>query len=175
MGDSQDCDLGNSTALPASPPAVSPPAGAESLGGPRDQTPPARAWSPVVVRDWFDIAAEVAIRDYDGSLGTARSAAAAYARRGARVVRLVRPRSAAAAYARRGARVVRLVRPERFALPARARVRRGRLPRRRARPFLPVNTVELRRAAIRYLHVIAGCAVPTAEAYRVRTSANRFP
>jgi hypothetical protein len=86
----------------------------------------------------------VAIRDYDGRLGTARSGVAACARRGARVVRLVRP--------------------ERFAPPARARVRRGGLPRRRTRPFLPINTVELRRAAIRYLHVIAGCAVPTAEA-----------
>src|SRR5690349_18134098 len=29
---------------------------------------------------------------------------------------------------------------------------------------LSVNTVELRRAAIRYLHFIAGCPVPTAEA-----------
>ena len=68
--------------LPALPSAIGPPRRAESPGGvPLDQAPPARARSPVVVRDWFDIAAEAAIPDYDGSIGTARSAAQAYARR----------------------------------------------------------------------------------------------
>ena len=36
---------------------------------------------------------------------------------------------------------------------------------------MSVNTVELRRAAIRYLHFIAGCAVPTAEAHVAETLA----
>ena len=34
---------------------------------------------------------------------------------------------------------------------------------------LSINTVELRRAAIRYLHFIAGCPVPTAEAHVTET------
>jgi hypothetical protein len=68
--------------LPALPSVIGPPRRAESPGGvPLDQAPPARARSPVVVRDWFDSAAEAAIPDYDGSIGTARSAAQAYARR----------------------------------------------------------------------------------------------
>jgi hypothetical protein len=109
------------------------------------------------VRDWFDIAAEAAIPDYDGSIGTARGAAQAYARR------------AKAANTRRAYRAG--VRAwcdwcDQHALPC--------LPARAADvvAFLAaergqgrsVNTVELRRAAIRYLHVIAGCPVPTAEA-----------
>jgi integrase len=36
---------------------------------------------------------------------------------------------------------------------------------------LSVNTIDLRRAAIRYLHFIAGCAVPTAEAQIAETMA----
>ena len=36
---------------------------------------------------------------------------------------------------------------------------------------LSVTTVELRRAAIRYLHFICGCAVPTAEAQVAETMA----
>jgi hypothetical protein len=36
---------------------------------------------PVIVRDWFDTSAEAVIPDYDGTLPTARIAAAAYARR----------------------------------------------------------------------------------------------
>jgi hypothetical protein len=47
-------------ALPGSPPAVFPPVRAESLGVPLDRDPPARARSPVVVRDWSDVAAEAA-------------------------------------------------------------------------------------------------------------------
>jgi integrase len=144
--------------LPALPSAVGPPRRAESPGGvPLDQAPTARAWSPVVVRDWFDIAAEAAIPDHDGSIGTARGAAQAYARR------------AKAANTRRAYRAG--VRAwcdwcDQHALPC--------LPARAADvvAFLAaergqgrsVNTVELRRAAIRYLHVIAGCPVPTAEA-----------
>jgi site-specific recombinase XerC len=117
-----------------------------------------------VVRDWFDIAAEAAIPDFDGSITNARSAAEAYARRAKaentrRAYRAGRPSTRGRVRAwcdwcdqhglpclpARGADVVAFLAAE-----------RGR--------GLRVNTVELRRAAIRYLHVIAGCAVPTAEA-----------
>jgi hypothetical protein len=154
-------------ALPASPQAVSSPAGAGSLGVPRDQAVPAhwsppsrarsplaRAWSPIVVRDWFDIAAEVATPDHDGSLGTpslarsvARNAALAFARRAKAENTRRAYRAGVPAWCdqhglpclpARGADVVAFLAAE-----------RGR--------GLRVNTVELRRAAIRYLHVIAGC------------------
>ena len=78
---------------------------------------------------------------------------------------LCRPRQGrqhAARLPRRGARLVRLVRPLRPALPARTRRRCRRLPGRG--PGLSVSTLTLRRAAIRYLHVAAGCPVPNAEA-----------
>src|ERR1700758_1543227 len=61
--------------LPATRPPAGPLARVEKPGGvPLDQ-------APVVVRDWFDDAAAAAIPDYDGSLGTARIAAQAFARR----------------------------------------------------------------------------------------------
>ena len=42
--------------------------------------------------------------------------------------------------------------------------RRRRLPGRERRRGLAANTIDLRRAAIRYLHRAAGCAVPTDDA-----------
>jgi hypothetical protein len=117
---------------------------------PLDQT-------PLVVRDWFDCAAEAAIPDYDGSIGTARIAAQAYARR-------AKAENTRRAY-RAGVRAwcTWCERHGVACLPARAAdvvaflaAERGQGP--------SVNTVELRRAAIRYLHSIAGCPVPTAEA-----------
>ena len=53
-----------------------------------------------------------------------------------------------------GSRLVRLVRAR--GLPAARRRRRRRVPRRRAPARPDVNTLDLRRAAIRYLHCAAG-------------------
>jgi integrase len=112
---------------------------------------------PTVVRDWFDDAAAALIPEHDDSLATARTAAGAYAGR------------AKAGNTRRAYRAG--VRAwcdwcDRHALPC--------LPGRAADVAaflaaergsgLSVNTVTLRRAAIRYLHLVAGCPVPTAEA-----------
>jgi integrase len=137
--------------LPALRPLAGRPAGAESPGGvPLDQ-------APVAVSDWFDAAAAAAIPDYDGSLGTARIAAEAYARR------------AKAANTRRAYRAgVRAWcawcdRHGLPCLPARAADVVAFLAAERGQGC-SVNTVDLRRAAIRYLHCIAGCPVPTAEA-----------
>jgi integrase len=113
--------------------------------------------APVVVRDWFDAAAAAAIPDYDGRLGTARSAAQAYARR------------AKAANTRRAYRAgVRAWcawcdQHGLPCLPARAADVVAFLAAERGQGR-SVATVDLRRAAIRYLHFIAGCPVPTAEA-----------
>lgn len=119
---------------------------------------------PATVRAWFDDAAETAIPSHDGTIGTARRAARAYAQR------------AKAANTRRAYRAG--VRAwcawcDQHALPC--------LPARAAdvTAFLAaehsrgarVNTVTLRRAAIRYLHFIAGCSVPTAEAHVAETMA----
>ncbi len=116
------------------------------------------------VRAWFDDAAQAAIPGYDGTLGTARAAAQAYARR------------AKAENTRRAYRAgVRAwcewcdghALP---CLPARAEDVVAFLAAERGRG-LSVSTVDLRRAAIRYLHFIAGCSVPTAEAQVVETMA----
>jgi site-specific recombinase XerC len=127
------------------------PAGAGNPGGvPLDQ-------APVVVSDWFDAAAAAAIPDDDGSLGTARIAAEAYARR------------AKAANTRRAYRAgVRAWcawcdQHGLPCLPARAADVVAFLAAERGQGR-SVATVDLRRAAIRYLHFIAGCPVPTAEA-----------
>jgi integrase len=113
--------------------------------------------APVAVSDWFDAAAAAAIPDYDGSHGTARIAAEAYARR------------AKAANTRRAYRAgVRAWcawcdQHGLPCLPARAADVVAFLAAERGQGR-SVATVDLRRAAIRYLHFIAGCPVPTAEA-----------
>jgi len=113
--------------------------------------------TPVIVRDWFDDAAAAAIPAHDATLPTARRAALAYARR------------ATAHNTRRAYRAgVRAWcdwcdQHGLPCLPANAADVAAFLAAERGRG-LGVTTVALRRAAIRYLHVIAGCAVPTAEA-----------
>ena len=112
---------------------------------------------PAVVRDWFDAAAAALIPDDDGTLATARAAAGAYAGR------------AKAGNTRRAYRAgVRAWcdwcdRHELPCLPGRAADVAAFLAAERGRG-LSVNTLTLRRAAIRYLHLAAGCPVPTAEA-----------
>jgi integrase len=138
---------------PATPPgaAAAPPALPDGL-------PPVPCGRPPsAVRDWFDAAAAALIPDHDGTLATARSAAGAYAGR------------AKAGNTRRAYRAG--VRAwcdwcDRFGLPClpgRAADVAAFLAAGRGRG-LSVSTLTLRRAAIRYLHVAAGCPVPTAEA-----------
>ncbi len=113
--------------------------------------------TPETVRAWFDAAADAAIPPADGTLATAREAAAAYARH------------AKAANTRRAYRSgVRAwcawceahgLPP----LPASAADVVAFLAAERGKG-VRVNTLNLRRAAIRYLHFIAGLPVPTAEA-----------
>ena len=119
---------------------------------------------PLVVRDWFDIAAEAAIPDYDGTIGTARIAAQAYARR-------AKAENTRRAY-RAGVRAwcAWCDQHALSCLPAQAADVVAFLAAERSRG-LGVNTVELRRAAIRYLHFIAGCPIPTAEAQVSETMA----
>ena len=119
---------------------------------------------PRAVRAWFDAAAAAAIPDHDGTLGTARRAARAYAHR-------AKADNTRRAY-RAGVRAW-CAWCEQHALPC--------LPASAAdvTAFLAaehgrgasVATVGLRRAAIRYLHFIAGCPVPTAQAQVAETMA----
>jgi integrase len=132
-----------------SPPASGPGVAATALV-PLGQT-------PAIVRDWFAAAAAAAIPDHDGSLGTARIAALAFARR-------AKADNTRRAY-RAGVRAwcAWCDQHDLPCLPARAADVVAFLAAERGRG-LRVNTVELRRAAIRYLHIIASCPVPTAEA-----------
>ena len=117
---------------------------------------------PAEVRKWFDGAILGRIPVHDGTLETARVAAQAYARH-------AKAENTRRAY-RAGVRAW-CEWCHRHALPclpadpadvvAFLAAERGR--------DLSVTTVELRRAAIRYLHFIAGCVVPTAEAQVAET------
>jgi site-specific recombinase XerC len=130
------------TVLVAQPPAVGP--------APAGDTPDR-------VRAWFDAAAEAAIPAQDGTLATARQAADAYARH-------AKAGNTRRAY-RSGVRAwctwceTHGLTP----LPAAAADVVAFLAAERGQG-LSVNTLDLRRAAIRYLHFIAGLPVPTAEA-----------
>jgi integrase len=114
-----------------------------------------------VVRGWVDDAADAVIRDHDGTIGTARRAARAYAHR-------AKGKNTRRAY-RAGARAwcAAHALP---CLPAQAADVTAFLAAERGRGA-GVNTVGLRRAAIRYLHFIAGCPVPTAQAQVAETMA----
>ena len=120
-------------------------------GGPPVGLPPVR------VRRWFDDAAAAVVPEHDGTLATSRSAATAYARR-------AKAENTRRAY-RAGVRAwcAWCDRHALPCLPARALDVGAFLAAERGRG-MSVNTVELRRASIRYLHFIAGCAIPTAEA-----------
>ena len=120
--------------------------------------------APDRVQAWFDAAADAAIPDHDGTLATARQAADAYARH-------ARADNTRRAY-RSGVRAwcawceTHSLPP----LPASAADVVAFLAAERGRG-LSVNTLDLRRAAIRYLHFIAGLPVPTAEARVAETMA----
>jgi len=127
--------------LPASPAALPPP-----LGAP-----------PLQVRRWFDRAVTTQLPAFDGTLDTARATAAAFAR-------LAKADNTRRAYrAGVAAWCAWCARHALPCLPASAADVVAFLAAERQRG-LAVNTIDLRRAAVRYLHYLAGCAVPTAEA-----------
>ena len=143
-----------------------PPSGAQ-LDPPeaeRRSRPRRSARPPRRVRRWFDAAARAELPAYDGTLGTARTAADAYARRAKAANTRRAYRAGVAAWC---AWCDRHALP---CLPARAGDVVAFLAAERG-SGLSVNTVELRRAAIRYLHFVAGCPVPTAEAPVAETMA----
>ncbi|RYY15297.1 MAG: recombinase [Alphaproteobacteria bacterium] len=126
-----------------------------------DQPPPVHG-RPADIRTWFDGAVIAAIPAHDGTLETARAAAQAYAKH-------AKADNTRRAY-RAGVRAWcdwchRHALP---CLPAEPEDVVAFLAAERGRG-LSVTTVELRRAGIRYLHFIAGCSVPTAQAQVAET------
>jgi site-specific recombinase XerC len=109
------------------------------------------------VRAWFDDAVETAEPEMDGTLGAEREAALAYQRMAKAKNTRAAYRAAVRAWcdwcARRDLPPLPACGPDVATFLAAER-RRGMTP----------NTIDLRRAAIRYLHRAAGCAVPTDDA-----------
>jgi integrase len=131
------------------------PIDAEPLG--RTALPAPLGASPAAVCAWFDAAAAAVLPAYDGTLATARTAAAAYASRAkADNTRRAYRAGVRAWCAWCDAHALPV-------LPARAADVVAFLAAERGRGC-SVTTVELRRAAIRSLHFLAGCPIPTAEA-----------
>jgi site-specific recombinase XerC len=137
---------------------LAPPAPGDGL------TPAPLGQTPQRVRIWFDDAAKATIPAPDGTLENARLAAEAYARR-------AKSDNTRRAY-RAGVRAWChwCDQHDLPCLPARAADVVAFLAAERGRGF-GVNTLDLRRAAIRYLHFISGCPVPTAEAQVAETMA----
>ena len=119
---------------------------------------------PQQVRSWFDAAAQATVPAYDGTLGAARVAAQAYAHR----AKAANTRRAYRAGVRAWCAWCDLHGLP--CLPGRAADVVAFLAAERGRG-MSVNTIDLRRAAIRYLHFVAGCPVPTAEAHVAETMA----
>src|ERR1700729_2990029 len=119
--------------------------------------PPPLGAPPIQVRRWFDRAVATPLPAFDGSLDTARATAAAFARLAKAANTRRAYRAGVAAWCGWCARHALPC------LPASAADVVAFLAAERQRG-LAVNTIDLRRAAIRYLHYLAGCAVPTAEA-----------
>jgi hypothetical protein len=137
-------------------PAGAAPAAAASLGGaPRGGAP--LGSDPSTVQAWFDAAAEAEPPALDGTLARERDAADAFAR------------MAKAANTRRAYRAAIRVwctwcaRHDLSPLPARSADVAAFLAGERGRSIAP-STIDLRRAAIRYLHRAAACPVPTDDA-----------
>jgi integrase len=119
--------------------------------------PPPLGDSPERIRIWFDAAAQADIPAADGTLATARGAAEAYARH-------AKAENTRRAY-RAGVRAWCTWCDTHAlpCLPASAADIAAFLAAERGRGLSP-KTLDLRRAAIRYLHFSAGLPVPTAEA-----------
>jgi site-specific recombinase XerC len=109
------------------------------------------------VRAWFDDAVETAEPEMDGTLGAERAAAQAYQRMAKAANTRAAYRSAVRAWCDWCAK------HELPPLPACGPDVAAFLAAERRRGMTP-NTIDLRRAAIRYLHRAAGCAVPTDDA-----------
>ena len=149
------------------PPEVVPPLAAQAtalVAHPPEVGPVPLGEAPDRVRAWFDAAADAAIPEHDGTLATARQAADAYARH-------AKADNTRRAY-RSGVRAwcAWCEAHDLSPLPAAAADVVAFLAAERGRG-LSVNTLDLRRAAIRYLHFIAGLPVPTAEARVAETMA----
>ena len=112
---------------------------------------------PALIQAWFDHIVNAVVPEPDGSLPTARRAADAYARR----AKADNTRRAYRAGVRAWCDWCDLHTLP--CLPGRAADVVAFLAAERGRG-LSVNTIDLRRAAIRYLHYVAGLPVPTAEA-----------
>ena len=136
----------------------------EAESGALTLLPPARLLPPApigadasAVRAWFDDAVETAAPEMDGTLGAERAAAQAFQRMAKSANTRSAYRSAVRAWcdwcARRGLPALPACGPDVAAFLAAER-RRGMTP----------NTIDLRRAAIRYLHRAASCPVPTDDA-----------
>lgn len=136
------------------------------LTTPGERDPPALPVQATaeVVRAWFDTVADALIPAHDGTLNTARAAGRAYGLKAkatnTRKAYRAGVRDWCAFSARHGLPC----------LPARSEDVVAFLADARGRG-LSISTVQLRCAAIRYLHYVAGCAVPTAEAHVTETIA----
>ncbi len=135
-----------------------------------DILPPARAslapvgQAPSLVSSWFVDALTAEIPAYDGTLSSARLSADAYASR-------AKSQNTRRAYVS-GVRAWCAWCDQHAlpSLPGRAADVAAFLAAERGRG-LKINTINLRRAAIRYLHFAAGCPVPSAEAQVAETLA----
>lgn len=117
--------------------------------------------SPALVRAWFDEALAAALPD-DGTLSGARQSAEAYARRAkAHNTRRAYVAGVRAWCAWCDAHTLPCLPGHGEDVAAFLAAERGR--------GMKVSTLDLRRAAIRYLHFAAGCPVPTAEAQVTET------
>jgi integrase len=125
--------------------------------------PPVGADAPSV-RAWFDDAVATAAPAMDGTLGAEREAAQAYQR----MAKAANTRNAYRAAVR--AWCDWCSRRDLPALPARGPDVAAFLAAERRRGMTP-NTIDLRRAAIRYLHRAAACPVPTDDACVAETVA----
>lgn len=127
-------------------------------------SPPASGQPPTTVMAWFDSAGVAAMPDHDETLASARSSADAYARR-AKAANTRRAYMAGVrawcAWCDQHARPCLPASGADVAAFLATEARRGR----------SVATIGLRRAAIRYLHVLAGCPVPTGDAQVSETMA----
>jgi site-specific recombinase XerC len=127
------------------------------LPPPRLLLPPPIGADAKTVRAWFDGAVETAEPAMDGTLGAEREAAQAYQRMAKAANTRDAYRSAVRAWCDWCAK--RDLPP----LPARGPDVATFLAAERRHGMTP-NTIDLRRAAIRYLHRAAGCPVPTDDA-----------
>ncbi|MBW4092373.1 MAG: site-specific integrase [Proteobacteria bacterium] len=142
----------------AEPPANDPASGALTVLPPALPLPAAPIGGGAgAIRAWFDAAADALAPVLDGTLAAERAAAAAFQRMAKAANTRTAYRAAVRAWCawcdRRGVPALPAAGPDVAAFLA---AERGR--------GLAPNTIDLRRAAIRYLHRAAGCPVPTDDA-----------